>query len=105
MLKLDVCICDLCYRQRKRDIVLGTRRHVARMVEERGVRRVLMGKPEGKRPLGRPRRRWEDNIKMDLQEVAGGCGDWMELAQDRERWRALVSTVMNLRVPKMREIS
>ena len=56
-------------------------------------------KPEGKRPLGRPRRRWEDNIKMDLQEMAGGCGDWMELAQDRDRWRALVSTVMNLRVP------
>ena len=56
-----------------------------------------MGKPEGKRPLGR--RRWEDNIKMDLQEVGGGCGDWMELAQDRERWRELVSTVMNFRVP------
>ena len=62
------------------------------------------GKPEGKRPLGRPRRRWEDNIKMDLQEVEGGCGDWMELAQDRDRWRELVSTVMNLRVQKMREI-
>ena len=64
-----------------------------------------MGKPEGKRPVGRPRHRWEDNIKMDLQEVGGGCGDWMELAQDRDRWRALVSTVMNLRVPKMRGIS
>ena len=51
-----------------------------------------MGKPEGKRPLGRPRRRWEDNIKMDLQEVGGGFGDWMELAEDRDRWRALVST-------------
>ena len=61
--------------------------------------------PEGKRPLGRPRRRWEDNIKMDLQEVGGGCEDWMELAQDRDRWRALVSTAMNLRVPKMRGIS
>ena len=59
-----------------------------------------MGKPEGKRPLGKPRRRWEDNIKMDFQEVEGGCGDWMELAQDRDRWRALVSTLMNLRVPK-----
>ena len=57
-----------------------------------------MGKPEGKRPLGRPRRRWEDNIKMDLREVGGG-GDWMELAQDRGRWRALVNMVMNLRVP------
>ena len=66
--------------------------------------RVLVGKPEGKGPMGRPRRRWEDNIKMDRQEVGGGCGDWMELAQDRGRWRALVSTVMNLRVPKMRGI-
>ena len=63
------------------------------------------GKPEGKRPLGEPRRRWEDNIKMDLQEVVRGCGDWMELAQDRDRWRALVSTVRKLRIPKMREIS
>ena len=62
------------------------------------VHRVLVGKPDGKRPLRRPRRRWEDNIKMDLQEMEGGCGDWMELAQDRDRWRALVSTVMNLRV-------
>ena len=60
---------------------------------------------EGKRPLGRPRRRWEDNIKMDLREVGGGCGDWMELAQDRDRWRALVSTVRNLRIRKMRGIS
>jgi hypothetical protein len=73
--------------------------HVARMGEERGVHRVLVGKPEGKRPLGRPRRRWEDNIKMDLQEVGQGCGDRMELAQDKDRCRALVSTVKNLRVP------
>jgi len=79
--------------------------HVARMGEERGLHRVLVGKPEGKRPLRRPRRRWEDNIKMDLQEVAEGCGDWMELAQDRDRWQALVSTVMNLRVPKKLGIS
>ena len=79
--------------------------HVARMGQGRGVHRVLVGKPEGKRPLGRPRHRWEDNIKMDLQEVGGGCGDWLELAQDRDKWRALVSTVMNLRVPKMRGIS
>ena len=78
---------------------------MARMGEGRGVHRVLVGKPEGKRPLGRPRRRWEDNIKMDLQEVGGGWEDWMELAQDRDRWRSLVSTVMNLRVPKMRGIS
>ena len=61
---------------------------------------ILVGKPEGKRPLGRPRCRWEDNIKMDLQEVGGGCGDWMELAQDRDRWWALVSTVMNFQVPQ-----
>ena len=71
---------------------------MARMEEGRGVRRVLVGKPEGKRPLGRPSHRWEDNIKMDLQEVGRGCGEWMELAQDRHRWRALVSTVMNFRV-------
>jgi len=63
-----------------------------------GVYRFLVGKPEGKRPLGRPRRRWEDNIKMNLQEVGGVCENWMELAQDSDRWRALVSTVMNLRV-------
>ena len=73
--------------------------------EGRGVHRVLVGKPEAKRPLGRPRRRWEDNIKLDLQEVGGDCGDWMELAQDRDRWRALVGTVRNLRVLKMRGIS
>ena len=79
--------------------------HVARMGEGRGVHTVLVGKLEGKRPLGRPRRRWEDNIKMDLQEVGGGCGDWMELARDRDRWRALVNMVRNLRVPKMRRIS
>ena len=71
---------------------------MARMGEGRGVHRILVGKPEGKRPLGRPRRRWEDNIKMDLQEVGEG-GDWMELTQDRDRWRALVNTVMNFRVP------
>jgi len=79
--------------------------HVARMGQGRGVHRVLVGRPEGKRPLGRPRRRWGDNIKMDLQEVGGSWEDWMELAQDRDRWRALVGTVMKLRVPKMRGIS
>ena len=75
------------------------------MGEGRGVYRVLVRKPQEKRLLGRPRRRWEDDIKMDLQEVGGGCGDWMDLAQDRDRWRALVSTVMNIRVPKKRGIS
>ena len=75
---------------------------MACMGEGRGVYRVLIGQPEGKRPLGRPRRRWEDNIKMYLQEVGGNCGDWMELAQDRDRWRAVVGKVRNLRVPKMR---
>ena len=79
--------------------------HVACMGEGRGVQRVLVGKPEGKRPLGIPRHSWDDNIKMDLQEVGGGCGDWMELAQDRDRWRALVSTLRNLRVPKIWGIS
>ena len=72
---------------------------MARMEEGRGAHKVLVGKPEGKRPLGIPRRRWADNIEMDLQEVGRGGGDWVELAQDRDRWRALVSTVMNLRVP------
>jgi hypothetical protein len=71
---------------------------VARMGEGRGMYRIMVARPEGKRPLGRPRRRWEDNINMDLQEVGRGCRDWMELAQDRDRWRALVSTVMNFRV-------
>jgi hypothetical protein len=65
----------------------------------REVCSVLVGKPEGKRPLGRPNRRWEGNIKMDVQEVGGDCGDWMELAQDRDRWRALVTMVKNLLVP------
>jgi hypothetical protein len=69
------------------------------MGEDRGVQRVLVEKPDRKRPLGRPRRRWKNNIKMDLQEVGGGRGDWMELAEDRDKWRALVSTVRNFRVP------
>jgi len=73
--------------------------HVARMGNWRGVYRVLVGKPEGKRPLGRPRRRWEDNIKMNLQEVGCGGVDRIELIQDRDRWRALVTAVMNLRLP------
>jgi hypothetical protein len=73
--------------------------HVARMGEGRVVYRVLVGKPEGKRSLGRPRHRWEDNIRMDLQEVGCGCEDWIGLARDRERWRALASAVRNRRVP------
>jgi len=73
--------------------------HVARTGESKGVYRVLVGKPEGKRPLGRPRRRWEDNIKMYIQEVGCGGMDWIELAQDRDRWRSLVNAVMNIRVP------
>jgi hypothetical protein len=64
-----------------------------------GVYRVLVRKPEGKRPLGRPGRRWEDNVRTDLQEVGCGCGDWIGLAQDRDTWRALVSVVRNLRLP------
>jgi hypothetical protein len=73
-------------------------RHVARMEEKRGVYRILVGKPEGKRPFGRPGFRWEDNIKMDLQEVGCRGMDWMKLAQNMDRWRALVNAVMNLRV-------
>ena len=72
---------------------------MARMGEERGVYRVLVGKREGKRPLGRPRRRWVNNIRMDVQEVGYGYTDWIGLTQDRDRWRTLVSAVMNLRVP------
>jgi hypothetical protein len=72
--------------------------HIVRMGKERGVCMVLVGKPEGKRPLGRPRRRWEDNIRMDLQEVGYGGMNWVGLAQDGDRWRAIVNAVMNLRV-------
>ena len=72
---------------------------MARMCEERGVYRVLLGKLEGRRPLGRPRRRWVDNFRVDLQEVGCGYMDWIGLAQDRGRWRSLMSAVMNIRVP------
>jgi len=73
--------------------------HVALMLERRGVYRFLVGKPEGSRPFGKLRCRWEDNIKMDLQEAGCGGMDWIEVVHDRERWRALVNAVMNLRVP------
>ena len=73
--------------------------HIERMGEKRSVYRVLVGKPEGKRPLGRHRRRWEDNIKTDLEEVGCGVMDWIELAQDRDRWRALMNAAINLWVP------
>jgi hypothetical protein len=79
-------------------ILLFSMENVFRMRERRGAYRILVGKPEGKKPLGRPRRRWKDNIKMDLQEM--GCGlKWIDLTQDRDRWHALVNAVMNGRVP------
>jgi hypothetical protein len=73
--------------------------HVARMREKRNAYRILVGNPEGKRPLGRPRRRWKDNIRMDLREIGWDCMDWIDLAQDRDQWKAFVYTVMNHRVP------
>ena len=97
MLTNNACIsfkqCDLKSRR------MRWAGHVAHMREERGAYRVLVGKPEGKRPMGRPRRRWMDNIRMNLQEVRSGYMDWIGLAQYRDRWRTLVSAVMNLRVP------
>ena len=87
-------ICSIIVSRRMR-----WARHVARMGEERGVYMILVGKPEGRRPVGRSRRRWVENIRMDLQEVGCGYMDWIGLAQDRDRWRTLVSAVMNLRVP------
>jgi len=95
-IKLPLFISNVFFIKIRRMRLAG---HVARMGEERGVYRVLVGKPEGRRPLGRPRRRWVDNIRMDLQEVGCGYIDWIGLAQDRERWRTLVSVIMNLRVP------
>jgi hypothetical protein len=74
-------------------------RHVARMGEVKGAYNILVGRPEGRRPLGKPRRRWEDNIKMDLRQIGFGYVDWIHLSQDRDRWRAVVKTIMNLRVP------
>ena len=98
-----VCVCLCLYSSPNIVRLIKSRRmrwaeHVARMGEERGMYRVLVGKPEGKRPLGRPRRRG-DNIRMDLQEVGCGYVHWIGLAQERDRWRTLVSAVLNLRVP------
>ena len=95
---------NVLYSSPNNVLVIKSRRmrwagYVARMGEERGAYRILVGKPEGKRPLGRPRRRWVDNIRTYLQEVGCGHVDWIGLAQDRDRWRTLVSAVMNLRVP------
>ena len=73
--------------------------HVARMEEGRGAFKILTGKPTGKRPLGRPRRRWEDNIRMDLEKIGFNAGNWVDSAQDRDYWKALVNTALNLRVP------
>jgi hypothetical protein len=96
-------ITDVVYRsyilQNTINLLMKWAGNMTRMGEGRGVHRVLVGKPEGKRPMGRPRCRWEDNIKMDLQQVGGCFGDWVELAQGRGRWRALVSAVMNFRFP------
>ena len=90
----DVLLTQYCSGDKIEESVAG---HVGRMGERSGVYRVLVGKPEGKRPLARPRRKWDDNIKMDLQEVGCGGMNWMELAQGRKRWRALMNAVMNLR--------
>jgi len=97
------CMNSACRVEKRIVQVIKSRRirwagHVARMGEERVVYRVLVGKPEGKRPLGRPRCRWVDNIRMDFQEVGCGYMDWIGLAQDRDRWRTLASAVTNLRV-------
>ena len=92
MFRGEILCTSILYR-------IGWAGHVARMGEESGVYRVLLGKPERKSPLGRPRRRWVDNIRMDLQEVGCGHVDWNGLAQGRDSWRTLVSAVMNLRFP------
>ena len=87
------------YKKNQLDALISWAGHVERVGEEMGVFRVLVGRPEGKRPLRRPRCRWVDNVRMDHQEVGCGYMDWIGLAQDRDRWRTLVSAVMNLRVP------
>jgi hypothetical protein len=94
MINLTACILRVIKSRRMR-----WAGHVARMGERRGVYKVLVGKPEGKRPLGRPRRRWEDNIKLDLTEIGIDGSNWVQLSQDRVQWRTFVNTVMNRRVP------
>jgi hypothetical protein len=94
-----VCLLGCITRSKIKSRRMRWAGHMPCMGEGRGMCRVLVGKPEGKRPVGRPRRRWEDNIKMDLQEMGFGDKDWIELAQDRDRWRALVNVVMYLWVP------
>ena len=97
--ELNDLYCSLNIVRVKKSIRMRWAGHVARMGERRGVYRVLVGKPEGKMPLGRPSRRWQDNIKMDLQEVGCEGIEKIDLAQDRDKWRALENEVMNLRVP------
>jgi len=96
---LNVILVNLTLQMENTSLSGSVAGHVARMGEKRGAYRVLVGKPEGKRQMGRPRRRWVDNIRMDLQEVGCGYVDWIGLAQVRDGWRRLVSAVMNLRVP------
>ena len=98
IIETKTCVLNFSANLPEIFLMLRKTEHVARMGEGRGVYRVLVGKLEGKRPLGRPRRRWEDNIRRDLQEVGVRYEDWIGLAQDRDRWRALVSAVRNLRV-------
>ena len=98
-MRYELCVSHVYIVRVIKSRRMGWAEHVARMGEGRGVYRVLVGKSEGKRPLGRPRRRWEDSIRMDLQEVGLGYENWIGLAQDRDRWWALVSAVRNLRVP------
>jgi hypothetical protein len=95
-------LCTLYFSPSKIRMIKSRMRwveHVARMGEKRNACRILVGKPEGMRPLGRPRRRWVDNIKMDLREIRWDTVDWIDMAQDKDQWKALVNTVLNLRVP------
>jgi hypothetical protein len=97
--ELNNLYCSLCIIRMINSRRISWAGHVARIGEKRNAYRILVGKSEGKRPLGRLRRRWEDNIRMDLREIGWSSVDWIDLAQDRDQWRALVNTIMNLRVP------